>query len=161
MSDWLGAVPTAILVVTFLTTVAVSLGLGAQRGRVKRLESSNDDLRKEVEDEKRRRSTVESDLAAERLRGDACQRQIDELTANQVAMQKVIDGATGPLALLRAEVDRQAEIITAHHAEAMSGFDYMYALQIDAMRLMGDTRNPARIRAELRAKERAADVTDS
>lgn len=158
MSNWLTIVGGVIVLLTFLGTFALYIGLGAQRGRVRRLEESNDDLRKEVEDEKRRRANVEADLLAARERADQCQTQIDGMQSRLLAMQEVIDGASGPLARMAEQVTRLSETVGVHHAEAMAGMDYMFALQIDAMRLMGDTRNPARIRAEIRAKERASDA---
>ena len=158
--QWLTFLASAVALLAGIGTMAAFVAIGAQRGRVERLEHQNEDLRNEVTDVQRRHDRevedhqhTRSELDTSKVAVEAHADRIRTLETEVATMQRAFDGVTGPLAALSALVQQNATLIESHHTEAMSGMDYMYALQVDALRLLGDKRNPARIRAEMRARD--------
>lgn len=157
---WLNVAAAVMAVLAGLGATATYIALGTQRGRLKRLEDTNGDLRLEITDEQRRSERMEAELRDERVRTAHCAREIERLQRQLDTMQEIVSGVSGPIAALSAVMERTNELLAVQHAEAMTGQEYMYALQIDTLRLLGDTRHPARIKAELRTQERGDGATD-
>ena len=158
MGDVLSGWVAAIALLAGLGTMATIIALGFQRGRVQRLEAVNDDLRKEIADEVRRRESVQGDLKTATETAARDRLVIDHLTAEVRTMQNVFEAVSGPIASLTSAMRADHELLASHHKEAMSGLDYVFALQIDALRLLGDKRTPAHMQAELRAKDKEHDA---
>lgn len=158
--QWLTILGAVVAVLAGIGTLAVFVALGAQRGRVERLENQNEDLRNEIGDERRRRENVEADNARTREDNERLQRTVNHLQGEVDTMRSVIEGVTGPISVLAEKMSKDHALLEAHHREAMSGqheiligMDLMYALQADTMRLLGDQRSPGSIKAALRARE--------
>lgn len=131
----IGLALALLALLTGLAAAATFIALGAQRGRVERLEKRNGDLEKEIEDEKRRHTTTRSDLQDVTDRGTRQQSLIDHLKGEVETLSSI------PLAAMAAALESHRELLAAHHKEAMLGQEMQYALMLDVAHMLGDGRS--------------------
>jgi hypothetical protein len=152
----IGVALAILALLTALAAVATFIALGTQRGRVERLENSNDDLRKEIEDEKRRHTTTRKDLEEASDRLVRQQSVIDHLKGEVETMSNVFKAVSGPIAALTAAMDSDHKLLAGHHREAMFGQELLAGMVLDLLHMNGDKRNRQTIAQAMRASERDA-----
>lgn len=123
-----------------LGAAAAYLTVGGLRGRVTNLQAANDDLRKDVADEQRRRELVERDLATATATATRDRQTIDHLRGEVATMRSVFEAVNGPIAELHRLVQVDHESLAAHHAEAMTGQAKLQGQMADVLRLLGSKR---------------------
>ena len=139
------AVVSFLTVIAFIATAATVVGYGLQRGRIGRLESSNDGLRAEVADWQRRHDTLKSDLAEAVAKAGAQREELIDLKASVTTMTSVMHGLEdGPVRHLDDKVAHAIGLLEAHNAETMHRFDGLRDIGLDLLSLAEDRR--ARVR---------------
>lgn len=138
--DLITTVGIVLALLAALGAAAAYLAVGTQKGRIQRLEDTNADLRKEVDDEKRRHDTTRTELHAERTERERDTRVIEHLQAEVATMREVFTAVNGPIAALAAAMKADHDLLASHHREAMRGLNRLTARQVDTLRLLGDKR---------------------
>jgi hypothetical protein len=129
-----------LAIITFLATTATVIAFGFQRGRVQRLEASNEDLRKDLTDERARGERRDADLHDAQELTRAQHDELVDLRAKVSTMTEVVHGVTGPIANLVSVVEQTNRLITAHNDTALRELAKTDKRVVQVLRLMGDKR---------------------
>jgi chromosome segregation ATPase len=123
----LGTIGLALSVLAGLGAAATWLTVGGMRGRVRNLSESNEELRKEVDDEKRRHDETRRELAAERKLREELQVRVEAL-------------ADLPLTAITATLQGISDQLAGHHEAAMIRVDKVKEDTAALLRLAGNRR---------------------